>query len=334
LSFWLPAFAIPLAAALVLCWPLLRRGSQLLGTAVPLLLLIPVSTLFLYQFVGTPEGIEVSGTPHTGSAEMQMDELVIQLRTRLEQQPGDLDGWMLLARSYKTMQRYDDALGALQRAHQLAPDDPRVSVELAEAMIFTSGSPRIDPGVRAMIESAVERQPDLQKGLWLLGIIAFQDQDYAAALAHWERLLPQLDPASGAAQAVRGQMDEARARLGLAPEAAWAGLETVVQAPPGLGTLPDGAVLFLIARDPNAPMPPLGAVRVPAPVFPVTVPLSDANSMVPQRPISGVAVIEVVARLSYSGQPTAQPGDPVSEPVRVETVDGARVELLLAVPDS
>jgi cytochrome c-type biogenesis protein CcmH len=173
LSFWLPAIAIPLAATLVLCWPILRRGSQLLGMALPLLLLIPVSTLFLYQIVGTPEGIDVTGAPHSAPADLRMDDAVAQLRARLEQQPKDLDGWLLLSRSYKAMQQYEQALGALQRARELAPDNPVVTVELAEAMIFTSGSPKISGEVRAMIQGAVQRQPDLQKGLWLLGIIAF-----------------------------------------------------------------------------------------------------------------------------------------------------------------
>jgi cytochrome c-type biogenesis protein CcmH len=79
-------------------------------------------------------------------------------------------------------------------------------------------------------------------------------------------------------------------------------------------------------------MPPLGAVRIPAPRFPVTVELGDANSMVPQRPISSVSEIEVLARLSYSGQPMAQPGDPASEPVRVGTSNHANVELTLSLP--
>ncbi len=333
MNFWLPAVAIPAITALVLCWPMLRGKSQLRGLAVAMLLLIPITTLFLYQHVGAPEGADVTGKPQTVTAtEQPMQDLVEQLRARLEQQPDNLDGWLLLARSHKTLQQYDLALEALRNAAELAPDNPVVKVELAEALIFTSGSPHISAEIRAMLQSALRQQPDLQKGLWLLGIIAYQDEDFETALGYWERLLPLLDPASGAAGSVREQIEEARSRLGLAPDAAWAGVETVVLAPPGLGQLPPGAALFVIARDPAAPAPPLGAVRVPSPVFPVTVRITDANSMMAQRPISSVAAVEIYARLSLSGQPQPMAGDPASQPVRIEPSSAGSVELKLSLP--
>ena len=70
-----------------------------------------------------------------------------------------------------------------------------------------------------------------------------------------------------------------------------------------LGNLPPTAALFLIARDPAAPNPPLGAVRIPNPVFPVNLRLTDANSMMAARPISSVPEVEITARLSMNGSP-------------------------------
>jgi len=365
LSFWLLAVAITACAALVLCWPLLSRQSPSLRGGLILLLLIPLGSLGLYQVVGTPAGIDVQGRPEPGHASLanggeagDLAEMTEHLRKRLEQQPDDIEGWVLLGRSYKAMQQYDKALEVLRHARELAPNEPLVAVELAEAMIFTSGG-NIQPEVRALLESAVQQQPDLQKGLWLLGIVASQDGDDNKALEYWERLLPMLQPGSGVAGQVLTQINQARGRLGkeplpvpagpmaemasaapVEPAAApasgpasdWPGVQVVVSVPDNFGPVPDGAVLFVIARDPAAPVPPLGALRVAQPSFPLTVTLSDANSMMQQRPISGVAEVELLARLSLSGSPMPQPGDSQSEPARVATADQKSVQLSLLPP--
>ncbi len=333
MMFWLIASAIALTAAVVLLRPMLRRDSPLLGAGIARLLLIPVSSLLLYQGVGAPDGIGVQGTPHPPAAaadETDMEAMLAELEARLQANPDDLEGWMLLGRSYKAMQRYPEALVVLQKARALAPDDPLVAVELAEAMIFTSGPEGIDAEVRGLLESAVETAPDTQKGLWLLGVIESQAGNDAQALAYWERLLALLEPGSGVASAVQQQVDEARAMLGQEPVAGWAGVEATVTLAEDVGDLPESAVLYVIARDPSVPRPPLGAVRVPAPQFPVTVQLTDGNSMMPQRPISGVAEIEVLARLSLSGNPVAGPNDPQSVPAALNTAEAATIILNLA----
>lgn len=341
MSFWLPALAIPLVAALVLAAPLLARGGGGRGLGIALLLALPLVVLFLYRGVGEPEGIDPRMPPPAADpASTEFDDLVTELRDRLDQQPEDAAGWLLLGRSYKALQRFPEALEALRRARALAPGDPLVAVELAEALIFTSTGPAIDPEVQTLLEEAIAQEPELQKGLWLLGIVASQAGDDAAALAWWERLLPLLEPGSGVATAVSEQLAQARARVGeavpppaAATEAAWPGVTVRIDVAPGLEPIPDGAVLFIIARDPAAPTPPLGAVRVPQPRLPLTLSLGDANSMLAQRPISSVERIEVLARLSLSGAPTASPGDPESEPVTLHTASATTVDLLLSPPD-
>jgi cytochrome c-type biogenesis protein CcmH len=148
-----------------------------------------------------------------------MEPMLQSLRARLTESPEDLDGWVLLARTLKTLQRFPEALEALETAHGIAPDDPFVMVELAEARIFTSTDGRIDEASVAMLERAVELEPTQQKGLWLLGIAAAQAGDDAFAISYWESLLAQLEPGSPVAQSVQAQVNEAQARLGMEVEA-------------------------------------------------------------------------------------------------------------------
>lgn len=322
--FWVVAAAIPLGVAAFVCWPLLRAAGQeqnsRRGLAVALLALLPMATVLLYQGVGEPQGIGAGrGGPtaaETPSAELP--DLLEQLRARLEAQPGDVEGWLLLGRSYKTVQRYPDALAALRRAREIAPGDPRVAVELAEALIFTTADTNFSAEVRALLDEAVTADARQQKALWLQGIVAFQDGDYPLALQWWDQLSVQLEAGSEVARSVTQQMDEARRRLGQ-ETVSWPGLDITVDAAPGLPELPATATLFVIARQPGGGGPPLGAVRIPVPEFPVSLHLDDGASMLPQRPVSSMADIEVLARLSLTGQPAAAPNDWQSAPLAVNT---------------
>lgn len=371
MNFWLVAAAIPLVAALVLTWPLLRGGRRWLSVGLALVILMPLATLMLYQQVGAPQGISVQ--PISGHASGQpgemddMAEVLAQARSRLEAQPDDLEGWVLLARSYKTLQQFQEAEEALRQAQRLAPDDPRVLVELAETLLFLGGGAPPSPEARELLTRSIELQPDLPKAMWLQGMVAAQDGDDRQAVDWWERLLGSLEPGSEVARSIEAQIAAARQRLGEAPPASMAGPAPMMASPPpaaptpvaaepptsdgwagvtarvrlaGDGDIPGSAVLFLVARDPAAPNPPLGAMRIPSPRFPLEVTLTDANSMMAQRPISSVARIEISARLALSGSVAPTDGDWRSPPLLLETggdgersVNGALlVDLNLAPP--
>ncbi|MEE4175722.1 MAG: tetratricopeptide repeat protein [Xanthomonadales bacterium] len=332
--FWLLAAAIPVLTALVLFRPLLRRGGSLLGLGLALLLLLPVTTLLLYQGVGTPAGIRVAEVPPAVAEDADINELLMQLEARMAAEPDDVEGWMLLGRSYRSLQRYDEARAAFEQARRLEPNDPAVAVELAEAMIFTSPPGEPDPAVDGLLAQALDQAPDMQKALWLSGMMAAQDGDDTRAVSLWTRLMALLEPGSGVATSVQQQLDAARGRLGLpasgqdAVEAAWGGIEIVVAAPDQLPALSPAAALFIIARDPASPNPPLGAIRLP-PAFPAVVTLTDANSMMPQRPISGVGELQLQARLALDGNPLSTEPGPESDSITVERDRGEPVELRL-----
>ncbi|MEJ2533974.1 MAG: tetratricopeptide repeat protein, partial [Gammaproteobacteria bacterium] len=217
MNFWIVAAAIPLVAAVVLCLPLLRGGARNVVLGVAMLLLVPLGSFVLYPTVGTPEGIGAAqNAPHAGVSEAgQLEDALAALEQRLQSQPDDLEGWLLLARTYKTMQQHEKALAALRQAQSLDPDNPLVRVELAESLIFTSGGAPASDEVRQLLQSAVEAEPELQKGLWLLGVIAAQDGNDPVAIDYWQQLLVKLDPQGGVAQAVQREVDAARERLGM-----------------------------------------------------------------------------------------------------------------------
>ncbi len=69
------------------------------------------------------------------------------------------------------------------------------------------------------------------------------------------------------------------------------------------------ANVFLIARDPAQPSPPIAVSRLRVSELPSVVSLGDEQSMVAGRSLSGFEEFELLARVSLSGGPAAAPGD-------------------------
>jgi len=367
--FWILAAVALAIAALITFLPLFRQKTGWTPIALALVFLLPASALMLYPYVGTPEALEQVAVPtqatHT-SESTEMDAMVASLRARLTESPEHLDGWMLLSKTLKTMQRYPESLEALETAHRIAPENPYVAVELIEARIFTSGQGRIDNEMVAVLEAAVTRDPGQQKGLWLLGVASSQSGDDAKAIEYWQTLLQQLEPGGSIAFSVQEQITQASDRLGVEPGAGngpeitqpEVGTNLEVTEPevgidpevkePEVSTGPDGiklvlsasdelqanmpssAVLFVIIRSAGpAAGPPLGVRRISNPTLPLELTISDQDSMMAERQISSESELRFQARLSLSGAPNARSGDWQSAPVTVALKTAQAVQLVL-----
>lgn len=365
--FWILAAVALFTAALVTFLPLLRGKTLWQPLALALIFLLPAGGLWLYTEIGTPEAIglpsSLSAHPATADATgaTDIDSMIAGLRSKLMESPDSLEGWMLLARTLKTTQRYPEALEALQMAHRIAPDNPLVMVELAETRIFVSSDGQIDAGSVAMLERAMELDPTQQKGLWLLGIAAAQAGDLEGAIGRWETLLAQLEPGSPVAQSVLSQINEASSRLGTpaepsvaepaeqmpasaatdvaeqaapsetAADGVWRGTPVrVVPSEAARSKIPAGSTLFVVIRSPGPAVgPPLGVRRVIDPVLPLDLTISDSDSMLKERKISLETEVQVQARISLSGSPAAAAGDWQSAPVVVPLRVANTVELLI-----
>jgi cytochrome c-type biogenesis protein CcmH len=70
-----------------------------------------------------------------------------------------------------------------------------------------------------------------------------------------------------------------------------------------------GTPLFVSARQPGIPGPPIAAVRLNSDQLPTTVTLSDANTMIEGRNLSSVDDVEIVARVAFGGTAVVASGD-------------------------
>ena len=319
LAFYLIAAVMIAAALALLLWPLVRHGRRqgrsagIFALALVVAFALPLAAGGLYLLVGTP--VALDGVPAAQPA-MDIDQAVAELRGHLKQQPGDLQGWILLAQTEAAMHRNAQARDAYEQALRIDPHNGSAMVGWAEADSMARADHRIEGKALELLQQDVQADPASQRGLWLLGISQFQHDDYATAAATWHRLLPLLDPGSTVANAVTEQIAVAEARAGGKPapdaKASSAGPQLAVQvelAPTLRDKLKPGAALFVYARAESGPPMPLAVARLDAAKLPARVTLTDAMAMAPQLKLSSTDKVFVGARVSASGQAIAQPGD-------------------------
>jgi hypothetical protein len=92
--------------------------------------------------------------------------------------------------------------------------------------------------------------------------------------------------------------------------------------------IPPATPIFVIARAPDRPGPPLAVRRLTAGALPVRVVLTDADAMVAGSGISGHADLEIVARAALGGSPTARAGD-IESFVYATQIDGETIVLTI-----
>ena len=305
-------FALMLAAAAILVVrPLSIRSGRRPAIAIAALLVLFGLTPLLYLQIGSPNGGPAA------EAMPSIDEMVASLAARLEKNPDDLAGWKMLGRSYFNLQRIPEAIAAFERAVELeSGNDAQTLADLGEAMLMGDQS-SITGRAGQLFEMALSISPANPKALFYAGLVAINRGDPELAADRWEALLASPQPQE-IETILRQKIAELRGDA-IAPAAGSPG-PVVAQATAGLNinvALSDAArtavrpeaTVFVIARDPAQPSPPIAAVRRKASELPSMVFLSDADAMIPGRVPSAFEELELIARVSASGNPIAQTGD-------------------------
>lgn len=354
--------------------PITGRSTAAKVTAGLLAALLPPAALLAYLSVGEPRALSFSANARppaqsgpAASGEDNAPELssaADQLRERLEANPEDIEGWLLLARTYRELARFADARDAYAKVRAARPEDLDITVEYAESLGL-AGNPRTLMGEpEALLAQVLEIEPNHQRALWLMGFARTQGGDFEGALSLWDRLLAMMDDPD-ARNALRGQMNQARGRLGMDPlpeeapgptDPAFAdatGVAVPINSPPRPASAPGASptapatapssgsttaapqpgantsaievqlqlapelasrlgpndTLFVFAKAEGGPPMPLAVQRIPASALPTSVRLDDSMGMVEGMNLSNFPRVVVEARVSKSGNATAQPGD-------------------------
>ncbi|MCC8627354.1 tetratricopeptide repeat protein [Xanthomonas vesicatoria] len=329
--------AVTIVALLAFAVALRPLWRQTRGLAASVALLLLAASAALYWLVGTPSAIEQAAdhpaTPRT------LDEAIVQLRSALARNPDQAEGWVLLGRSLSSQQKFAEASNAFARAVALRPDEPDVLVAAAQSRMLADDSDRPDPQAMRLLEHALAVQPDHQRARWFLGVVQRQAGQPAKASETWEPLLGVVDAPTR--PGLLEQINAARQEAKLAPIQAPAATATDavsgkrIQVHVTLDTefakragLSGDTSVFVIARAADTPMP-VAVEKHALRELPLTITLDDGDSPMPTRALSSLDKVQVLARLSRSGNAMRQADDVESVPVTVELSAGVPVELVI-----
>mgnify|MGYP001592862625 FL=1 len=284
-----------------------------LGKPLPLLaaVLVPVLGLGLYLHFGAADKVEL--TREFAQAPQSMEEMTRRLERAVAAQPDSAEGLYFLGRTYMAQERPADAAKMFERAANLAGRQPELLGQWAQAQYFADGKKWSDK-IQALTDEALKADPKEVTSLGLLGIAAFEGERYQQAIDYWNRLLAQLPADDNSRAALQGGIERATERLqasggkvAATPAAKVAALLKVrVDLASELkGKVQPGDSVFIFARAVSGPPAPLAAKRLTVADLPVTVELGDADAMMPQLKLSNFPEVQLVARISRAGQPTA-----------------------------
>jgi cytochrome c-type biogenesis protein CcmH len=364
LSTFIVLAALMAAAAIAtIAWPIFksRDGTGATGTAVVVALAIPLGAFLLYQqwsnWPWDPAAQQAQSQGH------EMDAAIAALEARLAQNGQDPEGWMLLGRSHLVTNQFAKAAGAYKRAYELTDGkNAEAMLGYAEALVMADEN-AMSGEAGKLFEAALQLEPQNPKALWYAGLHAIRNDDAATARDRWAALSALNPPAD-----VKAILDERVAELdrqlgrpvqaamtpaaGARPAASVAAATAAGAAPTATpqtaavkaapGSVPvrvsiapalaaqvaPGTPLFVLARDPSNPGPPLAAKRLADVKFPVDIVLTDADAMAEGRTVSTAKQLTIVARFSKSGMPMASSGDLYGE-VRYDPATGKPVELTI-----
>jgi cytochrome c-type biogenesis protein CcmH len=342
-----------------------RSSSALSRWALALVLtiIVPAATVLAYLEIGRTDLIDprqAAAMTEGASKATSLEELVPQLEKQLEQEPANIDGWMMLSRTYLAIGQLDAGVKAMERAYALAPNEVELKIAYAEVMGLADPNKSLLGRPAELIAEALAQEPTNANARWFSGLIAFQRGQYQAARTTWRSILDELDPASEEAGNLRQMMDEAQRRAGIPAQdsdepsdaptghsepvtsqpsqerteppaaASQVSLTVAVSLDPELSARvsPDDTV-FVFARAVQGPPMPLAVQRLQVKDLPATVTLDDSQAMNPALRLSAFEEIQVGARVSLSGQATPQPGDLFGEsgPIRRD----AQADILIRI---
>ncbi len=300
------------------------------------LAILPLATLLAYTQFGRPDLLD--NPPAKAMADAK--EAIDGLAQRLQKNPNDLDGWVLLGRSLQATQRPDEAARAFEFALKLAPDNLELKSYYAETLAeMNQGNLAGRP--LEIVKEILNADPRHKPALWLAGLAAAQAGQTGEAMKYWKTLEAEFTPDSPEAREIADYMAKLEpATAEPAPRKTADGgkrLHVKVTLADALRqkTSPEDTV-FIFAKAAEGPPMPLAVVKKQVKNLPLEVILDDSLSMMQGMNLSAFERLVIGARVSKSGRPVPSPGDleGLTEPVSPGQEAQYSVTIQRVIPDA
>ena len=308
-----------------------------LWLAAALAVLVPAIALPVYFIVGTPAALDpaarapvAANSPHGDFTPEQVRGLLDKLKARLEANPNDLNGWVMLGRGMQLLDEFPASAAAFAKASALKPDDAGLLADWADSLAMAQNRD-LKGKPWELIQKALQIDPQLPKALALAATAEYDQGRFASAKGYWQRLLAQLPPDSGDASEIRALiaqvdgMPAGAAPPGMPPVASAAPSAPAAAAAPApsgkaiTGTVrlapalaakaKPGDIVYIFARAAEGSRLPLAIQAFKVSDLPKSYRLDDSEAASGAPTLASTPRIRVEARVSKSGDARPAPGD-------------------------
>ena len=301
--------------------PAAKTEKPAIWTAVVLAVALPFGAMSLYMWVGQPEALN----PLSLKSPEQVDpkdltKLAQTLAEKLQAKPDNLQGWVMLGRTYRTLENFDAALKAYDSALKLSADDDLKLERIEIIAMQRQGQFEGEPW--NVIREVLQRDPQHFGALLTAGSASYAEGKFADALRYWEQARKPLDANNPDLEGLENAIAAVRDRLGMPPaksspassstSAATSGLNVTGQVNLSASLKSKASpndVVFIYATPANGDRMPLAIFKTTVSQLPLNFTLDDSSAMTPDRKLSAAGEVMVKVRVSKSGNAMPQSGD-------------------------
>ena len=312
--------------------------------SVMLLLLIPVFVISVYSFIGDPNSIEklvlvsdLKNTKNNSEKLVSVEQMLKRVERRLLDDPNNTDDWLMLANSYVVLKRYPEAIRAFENLYRLKGDDPSLLFRYADVLamansgIFT-GKPS------ELIKKALQLDPQNTMGLWLAGLVAYEEGEIKKAISYWQNVLPKLEEGSEEQKNIKKYIQFAGENNNIpvqennltSLEGKEYTLKLSIELSPDFNEVDEKEAVFIYAKAKDSlNNMPIIVLRKEVGDLPLIVELDDSMSMLPSNKLSDHQSVQIFARVSKSGNAKAERGDLIGVADSVSTTSKNTTKLII-----
>jgi len=287
-------------------------------TVIGLCVFITVLSAGFYFSLGDATRIAEKNTQQPMTQD-GVEKMIIEFAAKMEQDPTNLQGWAMLARSYRILGRNEEAAKAYERSGNFIDSDPQLLADYADVLASNANGSFAGKPLK-LINQALKLDPNNLLALWLSGTVSYAAGNYKAAVQTWEKLAQQLPPGTEDARSIESSIADARAKGGLSSKASvnTKGISGKIEIAADIKSkVRSGDIVMVIARKPGERMP-VAVLKVPVSEFPMSFSLTDALAMNPSSPLSQLAEAAIEVRISKTGMAKPEAGDLISAPQTVK----------------
>ena len=295
--------------------PAAKTEKPAIWTAVVLAVALPLGSMGMYMWVGQPEALNPLALKTPDQVDPKdLTKMAQTLAEKLQDKPDNLQGWVMLGRTYRTLENFDAALRAYDSALKLSDDDDLKLERIEVIAMQRQGQFEGEPW--NVIREVLQRDPQHFGALLTAGSASYAEGKFADALKYWEQARKPLDANNPDLEGLESAIATVRERLGMPPAkatpAATSGLNVTGQVNLSASLKSKASpndVVFIYATPANGDRMPLAIFKTTVSQLPFNFTLDDSTAMAPDRKLSAAGEVMVKVRVTKSGNAMPQSGD-------------------------